>query len=142
MFGIVIPLKLKAVAPGERVFGVVPMQVPPTAPPTALIFVNVSVNEALVKSPVVFVFDKVSVTVEVPPVRIIDGLNALAIVGGAKTVRFAVAAAPASLFEVVTVEVVFIFNPAVVPVTVMMKTQFAPAASEGLLNEMTFAEIE
>lgn len=142
LFGIVMPLKLKAVAPGEREFGIVPTQVPPTAPPTALIFIKLSVNEALVKSPVVFGFDKVRVTVEVPPVRIIEGLKDLAIVGGATTVRFAVAAVPELLFEVVTVLVVFIFNPALVPVTVTLKTQFAPAASEGLLNEITFPVIE
>jgi hypothetical protein len=34
--GIVIPVKLRAVAPAVRVFGVVPTQVPVTAPPTAL----------------------------------------------------------------------------------------------------------
>jgi hypothetical protein len=34
--GIVIPVKLSAVAPAARVFGVVPAQVPVTAPPRAL----------------------------------------------------------------------------------------------------------
>jgi hypothetical protein len=34
--GIVIPVKLSAVAPAPRLFGVVPAQVPVTAPPTAL----------------------------------------------------------------------------------------------------------
>ena len=37
--GIVIPLKLKLVAPAARLFGVVPTHVPPTAPPTALMLV-------------------------------------------------------------------------------------------------------
>src|SRR5206468_2059095 len=64
--GMVIPLKLKAVAPAASVFGVVPVQVPPTAPPTALIFVSVSVNDPLVKA-VALVLPSVSVTVEVPP---------------------------------------------------------------------------
>jgi len=64
--GIVIPLKLRAVAPATKVAGVVPTQVPVTAPPTALILLSVSVNEALVKV-VALVLPSVSVTVEVPP---------------------------------------------------------------------------
>ena len=64
--GIVMPLKLKAVAFAASVFGVVPTQVPPTAPPTALIFTNVSVNEPLVNA-VAFVLLNVSVTVELLP---------------------------------------------------------------------------
>ncbi len=64
--GIVMPVKLKAVAPATSVFGVVPVQVPPTAPPTALIFTSVSVNEAPVSDEAFELF-KVSVTVEVPP---------------------------------------------------------------------------
>ena len=43
-----IPLKLSAVSFAASVFGVVPTQVPPTAPPTALILTRVSVNAALV----------------------------------------------------------------------------------------------
>jgi len=65
--GIVIPLKLKLVAPALSVFGVVPTQVPPTAPPTALIFVSMSVNEALVSVVTVLLLLKVRVTVVVPP---------------------------------------------------------------------------
>jgi hypothetical protein len=64
--GIVMPLKLKAVAPATKLFGVVPTQLPVTAPPTALILLSVSVNEPLVKV-VAFVLPSVSVTVEVPP---------------------------------------------------------------------------
>jgi len=65
--GIVIPLKLSAVALAASVFGVVPTQVPVTLPPTALILASVSVNEALVRS-AVFVLVNVKVTVELPPV--------------------------------------------------------------------------
>ena len=64
--GIVMPEKLNAVAPADNVAGVVPEQVPVTAPPTALIFTSVSVNEPSV-SAVGFVLFNVSVTVEVPP---------------------------------------------------------------------------
>src|SRR5437588_11665926 len=64
--GIVIPLKLNAVAFAASVFGVVPAQVPPTAPPTALILTRVSVNEALVSGDALVLLN-VSVTVVVPP---------------------------------------------------------------------------
>src|SRR5260370_885260 len=47
--GIVIPLKLRAVAPGLRVAGVVPVQVPVPDPPTALMLLKVSVNAPLVR---------------------------------------------------------------------------------------------
>src|SRR5260370_609878 len=43
--GIVIPLKLRAVAPGLRVAGVVPVQVPPPAPPTAFFFNDTATTE-------------------------------------------------------------------------------------------------
>src|SRR5258707_932078 len=42
--GIVMPVKLSTVAPALSVDGVVPVQVPPTAPPTALMLDRVSVN--------------------------------------------------------------------------------------------------
>ena len=64
--GIVIPLKLKAVAPTLRLLGVVPTQVPPTAPPTALIFVSVSVKEAPVRLLALLLL-KVKVMVEFAP---------------------------------------------------------------------------
>src|SRR5437660_8488379 len=64
--GIVIPLKLNAVAFAASVFGVVPAQVPPTAPPTALILRSVSVNDALVNGDALLLLN-VRVTVELPP---------------------------------------------------------------------------
>jgi hypothetical protein len=64
--GIVIALKLSAVAPAVNELGVVPTQVPPTAPPTALIFANVSVNAPPV-SAVVSLLVRVRVTTELPP---------------------------------------------------------------------------
>ena len=66
MAGMVIPLKLNAVAPAESVFGVVPTQVPVTALPAALIFASVSVKDAFVRS-IAFVLVRVSVTVELLP---------------------------------------------------------------------------
>src|SRR5438128_1227095 len=68
--GIVIPLKLRAVAPATRLFGLVPTHVPVTLPPAALIFVNVSVNEAPV-SALGLVLPSVNVTVLVPPETIV-----------------------------------------------------------------------
>jgi hypothetical protein len=64
--GIVIPLKLSAVAPAPRVFVFAPRQVPAAAPPTALILASVSVNEALVRSAALLLL-RVRVTVELPP---------------------------------------------------------------------------
>src|SRR3989442_1437890 len=64
--GIVIPLKLNAVAFAASVFGVVPAQVPPTAPPTALMLASVSVNDALVNGDALLLLN-VRVTVELPP---------------------------------------------------------------------------
>jgi hypothetical protein len=64
--GIVIPVKLRAVPPAPRVFGVVPTQVPVTAPPTALILARVSLNAPPVRADVLL-FDRVNVTAEFPP---------------------------------------------------------------------------
>jgi hypothetical protein len=122
--GIVIPVKLKAVAPATSVFGVVPMQVPPTAPPTALILLSVSVNAPTVSAEA-FELLKVKVTVEVPPGAIVFGANAFAIVGAAKTVRLAVLlTAPAvGVCVVVTPDVVFGCTPGVLLVTAKVTVQ-------------------
>src|ERR1700733_1092642 len=50
--GMVIPVKLRLVWPAVRVDGVVPTHVPPTAPPTALMFTSVSVNAPPVRAEV------------------------------------------------------------------------------------------
>src|SRR5216684_595793 len=71
--GIAIPVKLRAVAPALRVLGVVPTQVPPTAPPTALMFTSVSVNAPPLRA-VALVLDRVRVTNEVPPDTMVVGL--------------------------------------------------------------------
>jgi hypothetical protein len=139
--GIVMPLKLKFVAPADKFAGVIPAQLPPVAPPTAVIFVKTSVNEAFVRLTGLLLL-KVSVTVDCPPEAIETGENDLPIAGGARTVKLAVAAVPAPLLAVVTVLVVLVFNPALAPVTVTLNVQFVPAASEGFVNEMMFDEIE
>ena len=64
--GMVIPLKLRAVAPAVKEDGVVPEQVPLTAPPAALMLVSVSVNAPPVRAEALLL-DKVRVTTEVPP---------------------------------------------------------------------------
>jgi hypothetical protein len=122
--GIVIPVKLKAVAPATSVFGVVPKQLPPTAPPTALIFTNVSVKAAPVSAEALLSL-KVSVTVEVPPGVIVFGENAFAIVGEAKTVSVAILlAGPVSgVCVVATPEVWFGFAPGVLLVTAKVTVQ-------------------
>ncbi len=121
--GIVMPVKLNAVAPAANVFGVVPPQVPPTAPPTALILTSVSVNAAPVSDDA-FGLLSVKVTVEVPPVGIEVALKALAIVGAAVTVSVAMLlAAPAGVCVVVTPEVEFDCTPGVLLVTAKVTVQ-------------------
>jgi hypothetical protein len=124
--GIVIPVKLSAVAPATRVFGVVPTHVPPTAPPAALIFAKVSVNAPPLRADALL-FANVNVTAELPPDAIVTGLNAFAIVGGASAVTVKVAvllAAPAvGVCVVVTPEVVLGFPPTVLLVTLKTTVQ-------------------
>src|SRR5258708_1938737 len=64
--GIVMPVKLRAVAPALSVDGVVPVQVPPTAPPTALMLDSVSVNAPPVRMEALL-FDTVRAATELPP---------------------------------------------------------------------------
>src|SRR5438105_3118084 len=64
--GMLMPVKLSEVAPADNVLGVVPVHVPPTAPPAALIFTRVSVNAPPVRA-VALVLVIVAVTVDVPP---------------------------------------------------------------------------
>ena len=63
--GIVIPEKLSAVWPADNEDGVAP-QVPPTAPPAALMFTSVSVNAPPVSAEVLLL-ESVRVTTDVPP---------------------------------------------------------------------------
>ena len=83
--GIVMPLKLSAVAPEVKEPGVVPAHVPVTLPAVAVIFTSVSVKAAPVRA-VPLVFDSVRVTAEVPPDAMEEGLNALEIAGAARPV--------------------------------------------------------
>jgi hypothetical protein len=82
VFGMVIAVKPRAVAPAARVFGVVPTHVPVTAPLTALMLTSVSLKLAPTKA-FGFVLDSVRVTTEFPLDVIAAGLNALVIVGTA-----------------------------------------------------------
>jgi hypothetical protein len=106
--GIVIPEKLREVAPPESVAGVVPTQVPPMAPPMALMFTRVSVKAPPVSAATLLLVS-VRVTTEFAPGRIAFGLNALAMVGRFDTVNVAVllAAPGVVVWVVVTPEVVF-----------------------------------
>lgn len=65
----------------------------------------------------------VKVRVETPVGAIVDGLNALAIDGGASTWSVAVAVPPVPPSLEVTLPVVFTFEPAVVPVTFTLNVQ-------------------
>src|ERR1022692_2411260 len=122
--GIVIPVKLSAVAPALKEEGVVPVQVPPTAPPTALMLASVSVNAPPVNAEPLLL-DSVRVTTELPPDAIEVGLNPLAIVGAANTVRVAVLlTVPAvGVCVVVTPDVVLLLPPTVLLVTLNVTVQ-------------------
>ena len=79
--GIVMPEKLRFVAPALKAAGVVPVQLPPTVPPAALMLTSVSVNAAPVRLMPELGAVSVSVTTEVPPEGMALGLNALPMVG-------------------------------------------------------------
>ena len=128
--GIVIPVKLRAVAPASKEDGVVPPQVPPTAPATALMLVRVSVNAPPDKA-IPLLFDRVRVTRELPPDTIEVGLNALEMVGAANTVRMAeLLGDPAvGVCVVVTPEVVLLLEPTVLLVTLTVTVQLPLAGT-------------
>jgi hypothetical protein len=74
----------------------------------------------------------------VPLSGMLDAPKALLIVGGARTVIMAVLLVPpVPPLEADTVPVVLLLTPAVVPVTVTVKLQLAPAANVPPLNVMT-----
>ena len=105
--GIMMLVKLRVVSLGLRMLGEVPLQLPPTEPPTVLILASVSLNEALFNA-ATFGLVSVRVTNELPPVSIVPGLNPFAIVGRPKTVRLTgVLPAPSGVWSVVTPVVKF-----------------------------------
>jgi hypothetical protein len=122
--GIVIPAKLRAVWPAVNADGVVPAQVPVTAPATALMFVRVSVNAPPVRSEALL-FERVSVTPDIAPDRMVLGLNVLEMVGGVHTVKLAVLLADpvVAVWVVVTPDVAFGWTPCVALVTLKITVQ-------------------
>src|SRR5207248_5587340 len=85
--GMVRPPKLRLTAPALRLVGIrLPPQVVVTGPPLALILVSISPKAAPV-SGVELLLVSVKVTVEVPPLWIVEGLKALLMVGATKFVR-------------------------------------------------------
>jgi len=81
---------------------------------------RVSVNATPASATVVFVFVIVKVREVVPFSEIVEGLKALAIEGGAITVKLAVAVFPVPPLVEDTAPVVFVYGPAVAPVTVTL----------------------
>src|SRR5262249_61326446 len=79
---------------------------------------RVSLTLTPVSPTVVFELVRVKVSVVVLPTRIEAAPNALAMLGGATTVRLAMAFVPVPPLAELTLPVVFVFAPAVVPVTV------------------------
>src|SRR5579871_939667 len=104
---------------------VVPTQVPPIVGlATVTLPGSESVKWALV-SAVAFVLPSVKVIVEVPPIRMIGGLKALAIVGVAKTVSVAIleAALAVGVSVVMTPLVVLLYVPGVLLTTCTVTVQ-------------------
>ena len=79
----------------------------------------------------------VKVSVDVPFTKIGSGEKFLLMGGGATTVVEALAVLPVPPFVEVTLPVVLFFKPALLPVTVTLNVQFALAAIEPAVNEIT-----
>jgi hypothetical protein len=122
--GIWTPVKLREVWPALKEDGLVPTQVPPTAPPTALMLASVSLNAPPLRGEPLL-FDNVRVTTEVPPGAIEVGLNAFEMVGAASTVSVAVllAVPMIGVCVVVTPEVWLLLLPGVLLVTLKITVQ-------------------
>jgi hypothetical protein len=118
------PLKLSAVAPAVNVLGEVPVQVPPTEPPAALMLTSVSENEALCNIDALLLA-MVRVTTDVPPDGMLVGLKPLEMVGAATTVKFTVLLPdPATgVWVEVTPDVLLGWTPGVVLVTLNVTVQ-------------------
>ena len=102
---------------------------------TTIVPGNGSVNPTPVKVAPAFVFGlfKVNVKVVVPPLGMEVGRNAFEILAGAITNRVAVDGGPVGPLLEVGVAV-FVFSPAVVPVTFTVTVQLALAAREGIFR--------
>src|SRR5476649_1543034 len=123
--GIVIAVKLNAVAPLASAAGKVPTQVPPTAcAPDTDMLVSVSVKAAPVTAANAFGLVTVKVSVDGPPAAIVAGAKAFAMVGGSKTWIVAVSVAPLNCAGAVPVTV-FDFRPELVPFTSRETVQVA-----------------
>ncbi len=87
---------------------------------------SVSLKVTPLRSAVALVFGLliVKVTVLVPFFGMLVGLNALLIVGGPTTVKFAEAVFPVPPLPEDTLPVVFVYWPAVAPVTVTLTTHW------------------
>lgn len=118
--------KLVSVADGEKV-GVLEALQPVVfafgVAATCIPAGSASANPTPVKVAPAFGFVIVNVIVLVPPTKIEFGEKTLLIVGGAITVKLAVAVLPFPPFDEVTVPVVLVLTPLVVPVTLTVIVQ-------------------
>jgi hypothetical protein len=97
---------------------------------------NVSVNAIPVRPSAEFGFVMLNVRLLVAPSSTLDGLNDFMIVGAVATVTDADAALPIPPLAEPTLVVMLFFTPTVVPVTVTLKLQFAPAANDPPLRKI------
>lgn len=125
--GMVMPVKDRLVSPSAKVFPEAPVHVPPAfCGPLIDISVNVSVKVADVRL-IESVFIRVKVIVDVCVAEITAGLNALVIVGLARTVRSTEAEGdPTVVSAVVTPLVLLGCTPATLDVTTTVTVQFPP----------------
>ena len=135
--GMVIPEKLSDVWPAVNEVGIVPAQVPPTAPAAALMLTSVSVKVPPVRAEALLL-ERVRVTRELPPDGIAAGLNAWVIVGATRliTVRVAVLLA-GPVIDVCVVATVATTVEGVVPAT---NGEPGMAVSAPVAGSMLYAE--
>src|SRR5581483_240567 len=123
---------LKATLPVPAVAVAVPPQVfvKPLGEATCTPVGSVSVKLTPVSATVLAAgLARLKVSVEVPPIKMLVGLKALLIVGGAMTVSSALAVNPVPPSFEATVPVVLFFAPAVVPLTLTLRAQLPPAVA-------------
>src|SRR5437867_3754524 len=125
----------------EIVLGAVVVTMPPhtaVGPELATVMPagKVSVNATPVRLTAAFGLVSVKVSVVVPFSKTLELPNALLMVGAATTVIIAVAMFPVPPFVEVTLPVVFVFTPTVVPVTVTLNVQVPLAAIDAPVNVM------
>src|SRR5712692_1043501 len=112
----VAPVRLRVVLPAAGAKAPPQVLLAPGTAATCRPDGSVSLKPTPVSATVVFGFVMVNVRVAEPPSRMVEGANALLILGGATTVMLAEAVLPVPPFAEVTFPLVLTFTPPLVPV--------------------------